>query len=102
MEKGLKLDKDKLRFDLLPFESVEELVKVLTYGAKKYEPNNWKLVEDPINRYSSATLRHLSSFMKGEEIDKESGISHLAHAGTNILFLIWFIKNTNEKGDIFE
>ena len=41
MEKGLKLDFDKLRWDLLPIECVEEIVRVLTFGAKKYDDNNW-------------------------------------------------------------
>ena len=92
MKKGLKLDDGKLRYDLLPFEQLEEIVKVLTYGANKYEPNNWKLVQEPIDRYKAATLRHLSAYMQCEELDQESGLHHLAHAGTNILFLLSFEK----------
>ena len=33
---GLKFDSDKLMYGLIPPECTEELVKVLTYGAKKY------------------------------------------------------------------
>ena len=92
MEKGLKLDNGKLRFDLLPFDSVEKIVEVLTYGANKYAPNNWRKVDNPIERYKAATFRHLSAYMQGEYLDKESGLPHLAHAGANILFLINFEK----------
>ncbi len=91
-KKELKLDSGKLRYDLLPFEQLEEIVKVLTYGANKYAPNNWKLVQEPIDRYKAATLRHLSAYMQGEELDQESGLPHLAHAGTNILFLLSFVQ----------
>lgn len=94
---GLKLDQGKLRYDLLPFGAVDQLVRVLTYGAEKYAPNNWRLVENPIERYKAATLRHLSLYMQGEEVDKESGISHLAHAATNVIFLMEFEK---EKFDM--
>ena len=37
--KGLKFDTDKLRWDLLPMEVIEECVKILTFGAKKYDDN---------------------------------------------------------------
>ena len=94
---GLKLDQGKSRYDLLPFGAVDQLVRVLTYGAEKYAPNNWRLVENPIERYKAATLRHLSLYMQGEEVDKESGISHLAHAATNVIFLMEFEK---EKFDM--
>jgi hypothetical protein len=97
MEKeGLKFDDNKLRWDLLPYDCVEEIVKVLSYGAMKYnehpDEQNWKLLKDPNHRYFAALMRHLVAFKKGELIDKESGISHLAHAGANILFLIYFNK----------
>lgn len=73
---------------LLPFKEVEQFVEVLTYGAEKYEVDNWKKVSE--ERYVDALFRHLNAWMQGEQIDKESGIHHLAHAGTNILFLMWF------------
>ena len=85
---GEKFDNEKIRMDLLPFESLEEIADVLTFGAKKYSDNNWKLVEDPIRRYESAMLRHISAYKKGEMKDPESGKSHLAHAGCCLLFLI--------------
>lgn len=64
-EKGLKYDNDKLRWGLLPHDVIEGAVKVLTYGAKKYAPNNWKIIEDAKNRYFAAAMRHLIKFKRG-------------------------------------
>ena len=87
---GVKHDTDKPRWDLLPFEQVEKIVHVLTDGAKKYSDDNWKEVPDGFKRYFSAALRHLAAYGSGEKFDPESKHSHLAHAGCNILFLLWF------------
>jgi len=96
-EKGLKFDGGKLRWSLIPFSAVEDVVKVLTVGEKKYKKDNWKYVDNAVERYTDALFRHLSAWMKGEQLDKETGLSHLAHACTNILFLIWFGKNKRKR-----
>lgn len=88
---GLKFDTDKLRWDLLPIECVEEVVKILSFGAKKYGPNNWQNVEP--DRYYAALMRHLVASRKGEKLDPESGLSHMAHVMCNVLFLLWFEEN---------
>jgi hypothetical protein len=86
----LKLDTEKDRWDLLPIGPVRQIVRVLTYGAKKYAPDNWLKVEEPQRRYYAAALRHLASWKSGERVDPESGFPHLAHAGCCILFLLGF------------
>ena len=93
-KKGSKHDLDKPRWDLLPFKEVEEIVKVLTHGSKKYTDDGWKFVEKGKERYFAAALRHLSTWWLGEKCDKESGFSHLAHAICCLLFLMW--RNNNE------
>lgn len=90
MSDGIKHDKEKLRWDLVPYRSVEETVKVVTFGAKKYAPNNWQQLENAKDRYFSALMRHLMAWWNGETHDPETGIHHLAHAGCNIWFLLWF------------
>ena len=40
-----KYDQDKLRWDLIPLEAVEECVKILTFGAQKYGENRSTRVE---------------------------------------------------------
>ena len=92
MKKGIKHDQEKPRWDLLPLSAVEELVKVMTYGAGKYKPNNWQHVK-PHSRYFAACLRHLTAHQAGELLDPETQLSHLAHAATNLIFLLYFEKN---------
>lgn len=87
---GIKHDQGKLRFSLFPLEALKEINKVLEYGARLYEEENWKKLENPKQRLYDACIRHLQAWWMGETRDKESGLSHLAHAGCCILFLLWF------------
>ena len=91
---GVKYDKDKPQWSLLPFKALTEVVEVLTYGAKKYAPDNWKKVPNAKQRYIDASFRHLTAYIGGEKLDSETGKSHLAHALCCMLFLLAF-----EKGE---
>lgn len=93
MSDGMKFDTGKNRLDLVEPEFIENVGKVLTFGAEKYAPNNWQKVEDPVDRYYAATLRHLLAWRRGEKIDPESGLNHLSHVATNIMFLMHFDKD---------
>lgn len=94
---GAKNDAEKWRWDLLPWDAVEEVVKVLTYGARKYSVDNWKLVPRARDRYFSAAMRHLVAWRKGEKVDGEWGFSHLAHAICCLIFLLWMDGNDSES-----
>ncbi len=85
---GHKHDEDKPRWDLLPFAAAEAVVGVLTFGAQKYAPENWRFVPDARRRYFAAALRHLVAYWRGERSDPESGRPHLAHAACCLLFLL--------------
>lgn len=87
---GRKDDQEKNRLDLIEPEFIEGVGKVLTFGADKYEPNNWQKVEDAEDRYYAAALRHLIAWRKGEKTDPESDLSHLYHVACNIMFLQHF------------
>lgn len=82
---GIKYDQDKLRIDLIPPAAIIGIAQVLTYGAKKYSPDNWKHVESW--RYRGAALRHLYAYLAGETNDPESGLNHLDHAIASIIFI---------------
>ena len=92
-----KFDGEKLMWDLLPVKPIEEVVDILTFGAKKYNPESWRKVEDPINRYYAALMRHIIAYRNGEKIDPESGRTHLAHAICNLIFLSEFENKTLDK-----
>lgn len=87
---GKKEDMEKLRYDLVDADFEEQLAKAMTYGANKYASDNWKKVEDPVNRYYAALRRHLAAWRKGEKVDHESGLNHLAHVAANVMFLMHF------------
>ena len=87
---GRKNDQGKNRLDLIEPEFIEGIGEVLTFGTAKYEPNNWQNVEDAEDRYYAAALRHLMAWRRGEVVDEESGLSHLKHAATNLMFLLHF------------
>lgn len=84
---GMKFDNGKLQYSLIPPSATKALAEVLTFGAQKYAPNNWMLVEDGETRYLDALYRHLEAFRSGETHDPESLLHHLSHALTNVAFL---------------
>jgi len=93
---GIKFDKQKTRFDLIPWNEIKQVADVLTLGANKYADDNWKFVPDGKKRYFAAALRHLVAWKEGEQNDTESGISHLAHATCCCLFLM-YLDTENDK-----
>jgi hypothetical protein len=86
---GVKHDAAKPRWDLLPMREVADVVKVLTYGAVKYAPDNWQAVPNATARYLAAAMRHLSARTSGEINDPETKLPHLAHAVCCLLFWMW-------------
>ena len=86
MSEGKKFDQEKPMLYLLPPKSLIEIGKVLTHGAEKYGPENWRKVDDLQNRYTSAALRHIVAHMECEKYDYETDLSHLAHAMCCLLF----------------
>jgi hypothetical protein len=84
---GRKFDGGKMEYGLLPPLALQETVKVLTFGAQKYERDNWQKVPDAKRRYFDALQRHVWAWKQGEQLDSESGIHHLAHAMCCLMFL---------------
>ena len=93
--KNDRLD-DKLRWELLPLEDVEDIVRVYTAGAKKYGPDQWQNLPDGIRRYKAALLRHLVEFDKGNEIDEETGCRHLAQVCWNAIAMLHISKQQKQ------
>ena len=83
---GIKYDSAKPKMNLLPPKAILEVAKVLTFGAEKYDAENWRKLDDLQNRYTAGALRHIFAHMDGEELDPETNLSHLAHALCCLLF----------------
>jgi len=83
----MKFDSDKPHFALIPPEGLSEIAKVFQFGADKYGVNNWRIDGDKTSwlRTYSSIQRHLNAWLMGEDLDSESGQSHLAHAAAQIL-----------------
>ena len=82
------------RLSLIEPMFIEGVGEILTFGAQKYAPNNWKeLPYNEIWRYKDALLRHLMAYLDGEYIDRDSGKEHLKHIGCNLMFLTWMEDN---------
>lgn len=86
MSAGLKFDGGKVPLNLLPPRPLVEIAQVLDYGQRKYAAWNWSK-GIPASRLYAALLRHLFAWWAGEDNDRETGLSHLAHAGCCLLFL---------------
>lgn len=91
----MKFDTDKLRYDLIPPEWTEGDAEILTFGANKYKPNNWREIDD-LGRYEAALMRHFIAYLKGELYDPETGLHHMKHLRTNAGFLLTLTENKNE------
>jgi hypothetical protein len=88
---GRKFDDGKLAYHLVPMDALDEVVKRFTHGAVKYAPGNWQKVDDAVERYSAALMRHYSAYRQGERADPEaSGLSHIGAVAWNALVLTWF------------
>jgi|TARA_X000001382_G_C3154999_1_gene174237 hypothetical protein len=83
---------EKTRFDLVPWEAVGDIADVLSIGARKYSANNWCRGTE-WGRYFAALCRHIFAWWRGEDLDRETGKSHLAHAGCCLLFLMEYQRN---------
>lgn len=87
----------KLRWDLLPLEDVEELVRVYTAGSYKYGDNTWQGLDNGYERYKAALLRHLMEYERGNRIDEETGCMHLAQVAWNAIAMLHLDRNNKGK-----
>ena len=94
---GYKADEEKPDWSLLDLGVEEDIVRVLTAGARKYARDNWRKVPGARDRYLAALMRHLTAWQAGELADPETGLPHLAHAGCCLHFLAWFDRNGDKR-----
>lgn len=87
-EQASKHSEDKTKWHLLAWSALEPVVRVMEHGAAKYGKNNWRKGRE-VTDYVDAVYRHLISWLTVRSKDEETGISHLAHAVCNLMFLLY-------------
>ena len=88
---GLRYNQGKPRYDLVHTWAHEQMVNVLTAGAKKYAPRNWEGGME-WSKVLASLKRHLAAIENGEDFDKETGELHAAHLACNAHFLTAYYK----------
>lgn len=75
-----KDDSSKPDLSLIPTVLLNEVAKGFQLGERKYGRDNYKAGLEA-TRLLAAALRHIYAVLDGEDLDPESGASHLGHAG---------------------
>lgn len=83
---------------LLAMEALDDVAAVGMYGAKKYGQFNYRGGAEFL-RYIGSICRHTASFARGENVDRESGLPHLAHVAYNCLIILQWVKDNKGIDD---
>jgi len=86
-----KAEREKLGqpdYDLVPVELIDACARALEYGADKYAPRNWENGL-PTTQICSSLTRHVFAYMRGEDVDSDSGLSHVDLIVANAAFLAY-------------
>lgn len=67
-------------FARLPRRVLGELALALLEGARKYGGFNWRVSGVRASVYMDALDRHLSAWWEGQDLDPDSGLSHVTKA----------------------
>lgn len=77
----------KVPLSVLPWPPLMEVGLGLMEGARKYGRHNYRAAGIRYSVYFDATLRHLAAWWEGEDIDPDSGLSHITKATAGLLVL---------------
>lgn len=77
----------KVSFSTVPSTVIAEVAVGMTEGARKYARHNWRVAGVRGSIYYDATLRHLLKWWEGEDIDNDSGLSHITKAITSLVVM---------------
>ena len=97
---GKRYNEGKLRWSLISTRALEPMVRVLMFGAEKYDDHNWKKGLK-YSEICESLQRHLNAFCEGENDDKESKLSHVGHILCNAMFLSYMVLFRKDCDDRF-
>ena len=86
-KRAQKFDAGKVQLEYLSPVAIEMLGQVLTFGVQKYAPHNWRHGME-WSRVLGALLRHTFAWARGQSLDEETGLSHMAHVMCCAMFLV--------------
>jgi hypothetical protein len=96
-EKGTKQE----RFDLIPVEALATVATLYGRGAAKYAEHNWRKGYEWSKSYA-ALQRHANAFWRGEDIDPEMELPHMAAVAFHALTLITFMQEQQGFDDRYD
>lgn len=101
MSEGKKFDNGKPDPSLIPSEFIMGVASVFSFGASKYGKHNFRLGFEH-SRALAAAIRHIYAILAGEEIDPESGLPHIYHAGCSLAMYDYMRNKHPKKNDVHE
>lgn len=83
---------------LVPPAAVIYLALAMTDGANKYGPYNWRENKVRARVYVAAALRHINTYLDGENLAPDSRKPHLAHA----IACLGILADATETGNLID
>ena len=77
----------KVGLSVIPANVLLEVAIALTEGAAKYGSHNYRTEGARASVYYNSTMRHMMSWWEGEDIDPDSGLSHITKAISGLIVL---------------
>ena len=77
----------KAPLSTVPFPVLLETGVAMLEGARKYGRHNYRVIGVRGSVYYDAVMRHLGAWWEGEDIDPDSGISHVTKAIAGLVVL---------------
>lgn len=99
-ELGKRYNKGKAKLSMIMEVNagLTAIAEVFEYGAKKYDRGNWRKGL-PWTEIADSSLRHLSLFLAGENLDPESSLKHIHMAAWNLLVLSDMVQTRPDLDD---
>lgn len=97
---GARFNDGKIQLSLIleAQQGLMEAARVLEFGAKKYTRGNWHRGLSH-TQICDSLLRHLTSYLSGEDFDGESNCRHVGHILVNALFLAEMVNTRPDLDD---
>lgn len=77
----------KAPMSTVPANVLAEIGVAMLEGASKYGRHNYRVAGSKASVYYDGTLRHLMAWWEGEDLDPDSGLSHITKAITSLVVL---------------